>query len=297
MASRSAAFIRAKNQAAFGTAETTGLTTIPILTHSMGQPATQQLDDGTIGAGRFGGIQRAGTIATGGDISVNLAPDVHDILIENAFWNAFSSGTLDQGDTTRRYATIEDGQTDASSYTVFRDCMVNTMRMELGLSSFVRATFGIIGTRATNGTSATASPVASAGDEPFDTFNGSLTLGGSSFCVTSANILINNQLDPRYCLYDRYVNRIVADTVNVTAELTLSLDDNSILTDYLADTEQTNLVIAMAFGGQTYTWTMPALSISDYTSPVTEDAERVQNVTMNAKYNAGITGKIRVVKS
>lgn len=298
MADRSSAVIRVKDQAAFGTAETTGLTVIPFSESSLGQPATQVIRDDTIGAGRFGGIERAGTYATGGDIRVNLAPDVHDLLLQSAFFNAFSTGTLVQGGASsdRRYLTIEDDQTDITVAKQFRDCLVNTMEMTLGLSAFVPVRFGIIGTRVTNNT-ATTSPVASAGDEPFDTFNGSLSLGGSSFCVTQATIRIDNQLDPRYCLYDRYPTRIVADTVLVNADLTLSYDDNSILTDYLADTTQANLVIAMTFGGQTYTWTIPQSKITNFEDPVTTDAERTQQVSLAAIYDATDDTKIKLVKS
>lgn len=248
----------------FGTTPTTPtMVALPFNTHSL-TLGKERVQGNEIQADRIPRVDRHGNRSISGDIVVDLRADDFDDLLESAFFSAFdSSGDLTIG-TTPKYFSIEDRALDIAQYRLFTGCAVNSLGVSIAPNQMVTSTFGLVGKDMTqSATSVDDTPTAASSNQPFDSYSGSITEGGSSIAtITSIDFTITNSLAPTFVVGSASTPQLEYGRATVEGTLTAYYEDATLINKFLNETAST-LVVAVADPGaaNTYTFNFPEVQI------------------------------------
>lgn len=173
---------------------------------------------------------RHGNESIGGDISFEFAYGDFDDFLAAALRGAWDTDILKQG-TALQYFSFEKGFTDISKYQLFRDCVVNTMSISMGLDSIVTGSIGIVGGTHVGFASEAVlkTPGEPTNTEPFVTFDGEFSINGTSVCaaITGLDFTIDNGVTANYTLCSPGAKSMTGDRINITGTITALFNDET----------------------------------------------------------------------
>jgi hypothetical protein len=157
---------------------------------------------------------------------------------------AASAGrTCTQGDTlkagtTRRGISIEVGHTDISQYRLYKGCVIDKFSASLKPGAPCTGKLSFIGLdMVLGGASVDATPLASFGGSPFDTFNGSIKEGGSNIAIiTALDFSLDNNAKAAETLFAATAADVNFGRSNVTGTITAYLQDAALYNKFINET-------------------------------------------------------------
>lgn len=271
---------------------------VPFNTHSLDLAKTR-IQSAEITPDRMPRIDRHGQRTVSGDIVVEMRPADYDWLLEGALFGSFSSDVLNTGTTVKGF-TIEDGALDITQYRAFSGCMVNTMQMSIAPNQMTTATFGIMGKNMTQSSSPLdASLTAASGNEPFDSYSGTISEGGSTIAyVNSIDFTLNNNLNPAFVLGSTTSPQMEFGTSSLEGTMTVYYQDAALITKFLNETESSlSIVLDDRVAGLNYTLLMPRIKINGAAVPVANPQSRLMTIPFVALRDSSTGTQLRVTRT
>jgi len=283
----------------FGTTPSTpAMIALPFNTHSVDLTKTR-VQSAEITPDRMPRIDRHGQRTVSGDIVVEMRPADYDFLLEDALFGSFSSNVLNTGTTVSSF-TLEDGALDITQYRAFTGCMVNTMQISIAPNQMTTATFGIIGKDMTQSTTALdASLTAASGNEPFDSYSGAITEGGSAIAyVNSIDFTLNNNLNPAFVLGATTTPQMEFGQSTLEGTMTVYYQDKALIDKFLGETESSlQIVMNDRVAGKDYTLLMPRIKINGAAVPVSSPQSRLITIPFVALRDSVTGTQLRVTRT
>lgn len=280
------------------TPATPAMISVPFNTHTLDLTKTR-VQSAEITPDRMPRIDRHGQRTVSGDIVVEMRPADYDWLLEGALFGAFSTNVLNTGTTVKSF-TIEDGALDITQYRGFTGCMVNTMQMSIAPNQMTTATFGIIGKNMTQGTTPLdATLTAASGSEPFDSYSGSISEGGSTIAYLSAiDFTLNNNLNPAFVLGSTTNAQMEFGMSTLEGTLTAYYQDKTLIDKFLNETESSlSIVLDDRVAGLNYTLLMPRIKINGAAVPVSNPASRLLTIPFVALRDSSTGTQLRITRT
>ena len=277
---------------------TPAMVSLPFNTHSVDLSKTR-VQSAEITPDRMPRIDRHGQRTVSGDIAVEMRPADYDFLLEGALFGAFSTNVLNTGTTVKSF-TLEDGALDITQYRAFTGCMVNTMQMSIAPNQMTTATFGIMGKNMTQSTSPLdASLTAASGNEPFDSFSGTIEEGGSAIAyVNSIDFTLNNNHNPTFALGAVATPQMEFGMSSLEGTMTVFYQDAALITKFLNETESSlQIVLDDRVGGLNYTLLMPRIKINGAAVPVGSPTSRLMTVPFVALRDSSTGTQLRITRT
>lgn len=286
-------------ESTYGTTPSTpAMVEVPFVTHSLDLTKTR-VQSAQITADRMPRIDRHGQRTVTGDIAVEMRPVDYDWLLEGALFGAFTSNILNTGTTVKSF-TVEDGALDVTQYRAFTGCMVNTMQMSIAPNQMTTATFGIIGRNITqSATPLDASLTAASNNEPFDSFSGAITEGGSAIAfVNSIDFTLNNNLNPIFVLGAVQTPQMEFGMSTLEGTMTVFYQDAVLINKFLNETESSlQIVLDDRVAGLGYTLLMPRIKINGAAVPVGSPASRLITLPFVALRDSTTGTQLRITRT
>ena len=283
----------------FGTTPSTpAMIALPFNTHSVDLTKTR-VQSAEITPDRMPRIDRHGQRTVSGDIVVEMRPADYDFLLEDALFGTFTTNVLNTGTTVSSF-TLEDGALDITQYRAFTGCMVNTMQMSIAPNQMTTATFGIIGKDMTQSTSPLdASLTAASGNEPFDSFSGAISEGGSAIAyVNSIDFTLNNNLNPAFVLGSVSTPQMEFGQSTLEGTMTVYYQDKALIDKFLGETESSlSIVLDDRVAGKNYTLLMPRIKINGAAVPVSSPQSRLITIPFVALRDSVTGTQLRVTRT
>jgi hypothetical protein len=272
---------------------------IPFNTHSLDLQKTR-VQSNMITSDRMPSIDRHGQRSVSGDIVVEMRPADYDWLLEGALFGAFSSDILNTGTTVKSYS-IQDAALDITQFRTFEGVMVNTMAMSLAPNSMTTATFGLMGQDMAQAATAPVGGTYTAysTNEPFDSFSGTITEGGSAIAIlNSLDFTLNNNLNSAYVLGSAISPQMEFGMSTLEGTMTLYYQDAVLIAKFLAETESSlSVVMDDRVAGKNYTFLMPRIKINGAAVPVGNPQSRLITVPFVALKDSSTGTQLRITRT
>lgn len=286
-------------ESSFGvTPSAPAMISLPFNTHSLNL-SKQRVTGNEIQSDRMTRVDRHGNRQIGGDITVDLRDTDFDDLIESAFFNTFTSAGVLKIGTTQQFLTIEDQADDISQYRVFTGCGVSTMAISIAPNQMVQTTFSIVGKDGSiSGTSLDATPTAPSGGEPFDSYSGSISEGGSQIgIVSSIDFSINNSLSPTFVVGSDSTPQMEFGRAVVEGTVTVYYEDAALINKFINETSSTmQVVVDDPTSGNAYQFDFPNVKYNGADVPVASEQSRLITMPFVALYDQTEDTNIKLTK-
>jgi len=273
---------------------------LPVQSHSLSL-SKERIEGNNIVSDRTPRVDRHGTRTVAGDISVWLAPDDYDDLLESVFFDTFpATGTTEMiGGVTPQYITLEDRLTDIGQYIVYTGMTGNTLNVSASPNSRTEATFNFVGKDAEISSSELATPTASSYNNPFDNFSGSISIGGSEVAIlTSIDFTVDNQLNPAFVLGSNTAPQLGWGRRLVTGNITAYFEDAAFFNRF---SNETSAAIQIVFddqnSGSTYTFDFPSCKFNSADTPLPDDSLRTITTSFVSLFDNSTDSNIKLTKS
>ena len=286
-------------ESTYGTTPATpAMVSLPFVTHSVDLTKTR-VQSAEITPDRMPRVDRHGQRTVAGDIAVEMRPADYDFLLEAALFGAFATNVLNTGTTVKSF-TLEDGALDIAQFRVFTGCMVNTMQISIAPNQMTTATFGIIGKNMTqSSTPLDASLTAASANEPFDSFSGAISEGGSTIAyVNSIDFTLNNNLNPTFVLGSVATPQMEFGMSSLEGTMTVFYEDAALITKFLNETESSlSIVLDDRVAGLNYTLLMPRIKINGAAVPVAGPTSRLITIPFVALRDSSTGTQMRITRT
>jgi hypothetical protein len=274
------------------------MVSLPFVTHSVDLSKTR-VQSAEITPDRMPRVDRHGQRTVAGDIAVEMRPADYDFLLEAALFGAFATNVLNTGTTVKSF-TLEDGALDITQFRAFTGCMVNTMQISIAPNQMTTATFGIIGKNMTqSATALDASLTAASNNEPFDSFSGAISEGGSTIAyVNTIDFTLNNNLNPTFALGSVSTPQMEFGMSTLEGTMTVFYEDAALITKFLNETESSlSIVLDDRVAGLNYTLLMPRIKINGAAVPVASPASRLLTIPFVALRDSSTGTQMRITRT
>ena len=283
------------------TTTATSFTNLPFSTHSLNL-AKERLAGTDIQSHRMPTVDRHGARSVGGDIVADLRHDEFDVLMEAALMSdsSFDTGfTAGDGSTTvtnaailgttPKFLSIEDYAADVDQARLFTGCTVNTMAVSLAPNQMVTSTFGIVG-RDMSISQTQKTVTASADNQPFDSYSGSIKLGdkgslGSELTIiTAVDFTLTNGFAPTMVVGETSASDLEFGTASLEGTITAYFEDATMINRFLGETESALEVVVgdPETVARTLTFTFPRIKINSADVGVDGPTSRLVNMSFVA---------------
>jgi len=287
------------SESTYGTTPATpAMVSLPFVTHSVDLSKTR-VQSAEITPDRMPRVDRHGQRTVTGDISVEMRPADYDFLLQAALFGNFTSNVANTGTNVSSF-TLEDGALDITQYRAFTGCMVNTMQMSIAPNQMTTATFGIIGKNMTQSTSPLDATLTSASNnEPFDSFSGAISEGGSAIAyVNSIDFTLNNNLNPTFALGSVTTPQVEFGMSSLEGTMTVFYQDAALITKFLNETESSlSIVLDDRVAGLNYTLLMPRIKINGAAVPVAGPTSRLLTIPFVALRDSSTDTQMRITRT
>jgi len=286
-------------ESTYGTTPATpAMVSLPFVTHSVDLSKTR-VQSAEITPDRMPRVDRHGQRTVAGDIAVEMRPADYDFLLEAALFGAFATNVLNTGTTVKSF-TLEDGALDITQFRAFTGCMVNTMQISIAPNQMTTATFGIIGKNMTQSTTPLdATLTAASNNEPFDSFSGAISEGGSTIAyVNSIDFTLNNNLNPAFALGSTTTPQMEFGMSNLEGTMTVYYQDKALIDKFLDETESSlSIVLDDRVAGLNYTLLMPRIKINGAAVPVAGPTSRLITIPFVALRDSSTGTQLRITRT
>ena len=199
---------------------------------------------------------RHGNQTISGDITSELEYGDLDDILQAVLCGTWAADVLKAG-TTRRSFTVERKFADLSTpeWHRYTGCEFNTFAMSVSPNAIVTSTFGVIGKGLTLATSAIAGSTYATPSvvQPFDSFTGSITEGGSAIAVvTSIEFTLENGLEPLFAVGSKTTNRPSIGKSRLTGTMTTYFESKTLYEKYINETSSSILLTLVDLAGNGY---------------------------------------------
>lgn len=219
---------------------------------------TEQLNSNNINPHRQITFSRRGNVGVEGTLSVELAPDNYDWVLENLFRSTFTGNVLKVGNTQSSFS-IEEGFMDIGQYQVVTGARFNTMSLTLNPNELIRAEFGFMGAGAgaLTGTSIDAAPEPVVAKPSFFHEGGSISEGGSPVAfITGMTVSITNGMAGNYAFGNTSYRSFSDGKFLVSGEVT-ALFESAALYNKFRNGTSSSLAATLVAGAETLAITIP----------------------------------------
>jgi hypothetical protein len=283
------------------TTTATSFTNLPFSTQSLNL-AKERLAGTDIQSHRMPTVDRHGARSVGGDIVADLRHDEFDVLMESALMSdsSFDTGfTAGDGSTTvtnaailgttPKFLTIEDYAADIDQARLFTGCTVNSMAVSLAPNQMVTSTFGIVGRdMSISGDQKTVT--ASANNQPFDSYSGSIklgdkgSLGNDLTIITAVDFTLTNGFAPTMVVGETSASDLEFGTASLEGTITAYFEDATMINRFLGETESALEVVVgdPESVARTLTFTFPRIKINSADVGVDGPTSRLVNMSFIA---------------
>lgn len=181
---------------------------------------------------------RHGVRRSAGDIPIELAYGDFDALFESVMCSTWNTNVLKVGETPI-YFTLERRFEGISEFQPFTGCFMNGFTFSAQPNGMVTGSFSVLGLGGMTPASTTAATIstATAGNDPFDGFTGTITEGGSAANITAIDLTINNNGALAYVIGSDTAARVNEGMFNVSGTATAFFESEALLNKFLAETE------------------------------------------------------------
>tara|TARA_R110000782_G_scaffold33535_9_gene80791 strand:+ start:2123 stop:3034 length:912 start_codon:yes stop_codon:yes gene_type:complete len=242
---------------------------------------------------------RHGNKSVSGDINFELSYGSFDDLIEATLCGTWATNTLLAG-TARRSYTIERYHADITKYLRSTGCNFNSMSLSVAPNSMVTGSFNIVGKDMTVSASllTDATYAAESTSQPFDSFTGSITEGGSSIAtVTSLELNIDNGIEALYVVGDSSTLNPSVGKSTVSGTVTAYFEDSSLIDKFIAETSSSIVFVLTDLSGSSYTVTLPNVKYNSGNPEVSGPGAITVTLDFIALYHAATASQIKIVRS
>lgn len=290
-------------ESAFGT--TPGgptMLSLPFNTHSL-DLVKQRVQGNEIQPDRMPRVDRHGNRNGQGDITVDLRATDFDELLESAFLDTFGTSGADNLviGTTPQYLTIEDAQLDLGTpqYRRFTGMTVSQMSVNIAPNQMVQATFSMVGQDMSMETSSLGTPTASSGSEPFDSYSGSISEGGSSIAiVTGLQFTLTNSFAPAFAVGSATAAQLELGRAVVEGQVTAYFEDAALINKFLNETESSiSVTLDDTTSGETYTFLLPRVKYNGASVPVQNEQSRIITLPFVSLYDTSEATNLKLTRS
>lgn len=204
---------------------------------------------------------RGGNRSVAGDISAELSFGTFDDLIEAALCGSWSADVLKAG-VERRSFTIERHFADIGERHRYTGCEINTLALSVAPNAVVTATFGILGSDYSIGTSpltgATYEPATTT--SPFDSFTGTIKEGGQDIAVvTSLELSLENGMEAMFVVGSNKTLEPSIGRSNLTGTLTAYFESKALLEKFINEDDSSLEFSLVDLDGNSYVFTLPRI--------------------------------------
>ena len=277
-------------ESTFGTTPSTPtFAQLPINTHSL-DLTKDRVEGNEIQADRMPRVDRHGNKQAGGSLEVDLRKGDYDELFESAFFNTFSTDVLKIG-TTPKHFTMEDAAEDIGQYRIFTGMAVSSMNVSIAPNQMVTAGFEMVGktmTQAQTTGSTGGTPTASSSNQPFDSYSGTISDGGSAVdIVTSIDFSVSNSLAPTFVVGSDSVRCLEFGRAVVEGTLTVYYEDETLINKFLNETESSiEVSVDDPTGSNSYTFLFPRVKYNGASVPLQNPQSRLITLPFVSIYDS-----------
>lgn len=288
-------------ETAFGTTPATPtFAKLPFNTHSI-DLTKDRVEGNEIQSDRMTRVDRHGNKQAGGSVEVDLRKSDFDEFIESAFFSSFSTDVVKVG-TTPKYFTIEDAAEDISQFRAFTGMAVSGMSVSIAPNQMVSTTFDMVGkdmTQAATTASTGGTPTAASSNQPFDSYSGTISDGGSSISiVTSIDFSIQNSLAPTFVVGSDAAQSLEYGRAVVEGTMTVYYEDAALINKFLNETESTiEVSVDDPTGANSYTFLFPRVKYNGASVPVQNPQSRLITMPFVGLYDATEGTNIKLTRT
>lgn len=270
-------------------------TTLLPLTGNTLKWSKDTLVDNTLRSDRQIPSVRTGFKNVAGDLSFAFRFGDFDPFLASALMGTWGAGTALQALTvgsTEKSFSIEKGFTDITRYHPYTGCVVKTFSLSVKPNAIVEGSFSMIGKDATPGGSPLdATPVAVSGNDPFDSFTGSIKEGGSGTgdtiaIVTGIDFTLENNSELLRVLLSDTGPGIVAGRSNLSGTLSAYFENATLLAKFFNETESSIIFTLTDPAANSLTFTMPALKYTGGDPDVSDEGPITLSMPFQAYYDS-----------
>jgi len=273
---------------------------LPFNTHSI-DLSKDRVEGNEIQSDRMTRVDRHGNKQAGGSVEVDLRKADFDEFIESAFFSSFSTDVVKVG-TTPKYFTIEDAAEDISQFRTFTGMAVSGMSVSIAPNQMVSTTFDMVGkdmTQAATTASTGGTPTAASSNQPFDSYSGTISDGGSSISiVTSIDFSIQNSLAPTFVVGSDAAQSLEYGRAVVEGTMTVYYEDATLINKFLNETESTiEVSVDDPTGANSYTFLFPRVKYNGASVPVQNPQSRLITMPFVGLYDATEATNIKLTRT
>lgn len=259
------------------TPDTPSMVAVPFNTHSLSLKK-DAIESAEIRSDRQVAVFRHGNKQINGDIEVEFRADDYDDFLESAFMGEIDSFGILKVGTTPKYLTIEDSALDIVQYRRFTGCAVNTLSMTIKPNEIVKMQMGIIGKDMTTAQLPLDSSITDAsGQDPFDSFSGTILEGGVSLAnVSSLEFTIENGMAPTFVIGSDVTPQLEFGRAKVSGTMQAYFENLNLLNKFINETPSTlEFSLTDGVSGNTYTFLFPNIKYSGGDLPVQNEQSKM----------------------
>lgn len=284
----------------YGTTPTTPvLKYLPFKTHSL-DLSKAMIEGADIRPDRLPRHHRHGTKSAAGSIEADLRKGDFDAFLESALMGSFSTNVLKVG-TTQKFFTIEDSALDISQYRTYKGMAVNSMTVTIAPDQNVAISFDMLGRdMAQASTSVSASvPDDDSDNEPFDTFSGVITEGGSTIAyVTSVEFTIANSLQNVPVVGSALSYEADYGQAIVTGTVTARYVDATLINKFINETPSSlSVQVNDRTGLNPYTFAFPNIKYNGASVPVANPQGRILTLPFVSVYDETELTNLKITRT
>ena len=273
---------------------------LPFNTHSI-DLSKDRVEGNEIQSDRMTRVDRHGNKQAGGSVEVDLRKADFDEFIESAFFSSFSTDVVKVG-TTPKYFTIEDAAEDISQFRTFTGMAVSGMSVSIAPNQMVSTTFDMVGkdmTQAATTASTGGTPTAASSNQPFDSYSGTISDGGSSISiVTSIDFSIQNSLAPTFVVGSDAAQSLEYGRAVVEGTMTVYYEDATLINKFLNETESTiEVSVDDPTAANSYTFLFPRVKYNGASVPVQNPQSRLITMPFVGLYDATEGTNIKLTRT
>lgn len=243
---------------------------------------------------------RHGTRAGGGGIEVEMRKGSYDALLESVMMSTWSTNVMKVG-TTQKFFSIEDRAEDIAEYRLFKGMTVNSLTVSIAPNQMVMGRFEFLGKDMTMAqTSAmTGTPTADAGNEPYDSFTGTISEGGSPIAyVTALEFTINNGMQNVDVIGSQTAYSVDYGMATITGSLTCRYVDDALIDKFLGEVPSTlSVEIDDRTGTNGMTFLFPEIKYNGASVPVANPQGRLLTLPFVALYDTVEQTNLKITRN
>lgn len=174
------------------------------------------------------------------------------------------------------------------------------MSVSIAPNQMVTTTFSIVGKDLTQtATPLDATPSASSTNQPFDSYSGSISDGGSSLAiVTAIDFSISNSLAPTFVVGSASTPQLEFGRAVVEGTVSAYYEDATLINKFLNETTSNiEVVVDDPTSGSSYTFLIPEVKYNGADVPVSNPQSRIITLPFVGIYDSGESTNIKLTKS